>query len=252
MPYRDIYEISAVLTRGQEYAQVELSANGTVVGTPYDCYSAELIAGTLVSFGATPLNAGTNQIMLSIVGKAAEATGHKIGIDSFQMLHASPYVERYMVLGPFPKTDVETIDKMLHPESQLNLKATYTGMRGETIHWQEATAEVDGFLDLRKNLSPEPIVVGYTLVYVHAPKATDSVMLLGSDDTTAVWLNGTEIHRKDINASAISDAEKIPCQLNAGWNTVLCQKTDHGWSWGLYLRFTDADEVLRYSHQPED
>ena len=252
VPYRDIYEISAVLTRGQEYAQIELSVNGTVVGTPYDCYSAELIAGTLVSFGATPLNAGTNQIMLSIVGKAAEATGHKIGIDSFQMLHASPYVERYMVLGPFPKTDVETINKMLHPEGQLNLKATYTDIHGKTIHWQEATAEVDGFLDLRKNLSPEPIVVGYTLVYVHAPKATDSVMLLGSDDATAVWLNGTEIHRKDINAPAISGAEEIPCQLKAGWNTVLCEKTDHGWSWGLYLRFTDADGILRYSLQPED
>ena len=251
VPHRDVYEISAVLTRGEKYAQVELSANGTVVGTPYDCYSAEPIAGTLVSFGTTPLNAGANQIVLRIVGKAAEATGYKIGIDSYQVLHGSPFVKRYMVLGPFPKTDVETIDKLLGGESQLNLEATYTGTRHKTVHWQEATAQADGYLNLRTNLSFEPQVVGYTLVYVHASKTTDSVMLIGSDDEIAVWLNRTEIYRNSIDAGATADADAIPCQLKAGWNTVLCQKTDLGWSWGLYLRFTDADGVLKYSIRPE-
>ena len=251
-PYRDVYEISAILARGPEYAQVELSANGTVVGTPYDCYFAEPIAGTLVSFGTAPLNAGPNQIMLRIVGKAAEAKSYKIGIDSYQALHASPFVERYMLLGPFPNTDVETIDKLLHSESPLNSEATYTGTHGKTVHWQEGTAGAGGYLDLRTNLSFEPQVVGYTLVYVHASKTTDSVMLIGSDDEITVWLNGTEIHRNSIDAGASVDRDAVPCQLKAGWNTVLCQKVDLGWSWGLYLRFTDADGNLRYSLQPEE
>ena len=259
-PYRDIYEIRAVLTRGQAYAQVQLAVNGTAVGTPYDCYASEPIAGTLVSFGTAPLNAGENQIMLSIVGKAPEATDHKIGVDSYQVLHASPFVKRYMVLGPFPKTDVGTIDvvdlllrvELLRTDGQLNLERTYTGLDGKAVHWQEAATRADGFLDLRRNLSPMPMTVGYTLVYVHAPKATDAVMLIGSDDEFAVWLNGTEIHRKRINAGATADADAVPCQLKAGWNTVLCQKVDLGWSWGLYLRFTDADGVLRYAIQPAE
>ena len=235
-PYRDVYEISAILARGPEYAQVELSANGTVVGTPYDCYFAEPIAGTLVSFGTAPLNAGPNQIMLRIVGKAAEAKSYKIGIDSYQALHASPFVERYMLLGPFPNTDVETIDKLLHSESALNSEATYTGTHGKTVHWQEGTAGAGGYLDLRTNLSFEPQVVGYTLVYVHASKTTDSVMLIGSDDEITVWLNGTEIHRNSIDAGASVDRDAVPCQLKAGWNTVLCQKVDLGWSCGLRRR----------------
>ena len=114
VPYRDVYEIRAVLTRGQAYAHVQLSVNGTTVGTPYDCYSPEPIAGTLVSFGTAPLSAGENQITLRIVGKtASEATGSKIGVDSYQVLNASPYVKRYMILGPFPKTDIDTIDELL-------------------------------------------------------------------------------------------------------------------------------------------
>ena len=252
VPHRDVYEISTVLMRGPEHGQVELSANGSVVGIPYDSYSPEPIAGTLVSFGTAPLNAGINQITLSIVGKTAEATGYKIGIDSYQVLHASRFVERYMVLGPFPKTDVMTINKLLSPEGQLNLEATYTGTRYKTIQWQETTARADGYLDLRINLSYETQVVGYTLVYVHAPKATDSVMLIGSDDEIVVWLNEAEIYRNSIDAGAIADADAVPCQLKAGWNTVLCQKTDLGWSWGLYLRFTDADGVLKYSTRSKE
>ena len=251
-PHRDVYEIRAVLTRGQAYAQVQLSVNGTAVGTPYDCYAPEPIAGTLVSFGTAPLNVGENQIMLSIVGKAPEAIGSKIGIDSYQVLHASPYVKRYMVLGPFPKTDVSTVDELLRAEGQLDLKKTHTGIDGKAVRWQEATARADGFLDLRRDLSPTPLTIGYTLVYVHAPKATDSVMLVGSDDAYAIWLNGTEIHRKSINAGATADTDAVPCQLKAGWNTVLCQKVDNGWSWGLYLRFTDADGILRYATHPAE
>ena len=250
--YENLYKISAILTRGPEYGQVELSVNGRVLGQPYDCYQPERMAGTLITFGVTPLNAGNNQIVLRSIGKSTEAAGYKGGIDSYQMLHASLYVERYMILGPFPKTDADTIDKLLRAESQLNLKAAYTGIGGKTIHWQEATAEVNGFLDLRKNIGPDPMAVGYTLAYVHSPQATDSVMLLGSDDAIAVWLNGTEVHRKDVNAGATPDADAIPCQLKAGWNTVLCQKVDHGWSWGLYLRFTDADGVLKYGIQPTE
>lgn len=246
-PYRDVYEIRAVLTRGQAYAHVQLFVNDTAVGTPYDCYAPEPIAGTLVSFGTAPLNAGENQIMLSTVGKAPEATGYKIGIDSFQVLHASPFVKRYMVLGPFPKTYVDTIDELLRSESRLDLEKTYTGIAGKAVGWQEATTRTDGFLDLRSDLDPTPLTVGYTLVYVHAPKATDAVMLIGSDDEIIVWLNGTEVHRKSINAGATADADAVSCQLKAGWNTVLCQKVDNGWSWGLYLRFTDADGVLRYA-----
>ncbi|MCG9134207.1 hypothetical protein J5I95_21310 [Candidatus Poribacteria bacterium] len=249
-PYRDVYEICAVLTRGQTYAHVQLFVNDTAVGTPYDCYSPESIAGTLVSFGTAPLNAGENHIMLSTVGKAPEATGYKIGIDSYQVLHASPYVKRYMILGPFPKANTDTIDELLRSEGQLDLEKTYTGIDGKAVRWQEATTRADGFLDLRSNLDPTPMTVGYTLVYVYAPKATNAVMLIGSDDEIAVWLNSTEIHRKSINAGATADADAVPCQLKAGWNTVLCQKVDNGWSWGLYLRFTDADQVLRYATHP--
>ena len=250
--YKDVYEISAVLTRGPEYGQVQLATRSGRMEYTYDCYSDEVIAGTLVSFGAVRLDPGTNNIAFEITGKAPEATGYKIGIDSYQVLHASPLVKHYMILGPFPRTDVETIDKTLTPRSQLDLKATYTDMHGRTIQWREATTVGDGFLNLGTNLGFESAAVGYALVYVYAPQATDSVLLLGSDDGATVWLNGSEIYRIDANRPPIPDEDAVPCRLNAGWNEVLCKVSQEGWGWGLYLRFTDVDEVLKYNIRPEE
>lgn len=261
-PYENLYKISVILTRGPEYGQVELSVNGTVLGQLYDCYHPERIAGTLVTFGTTPLNAGNNQMMLRVLGKAAEAAGYKIGLDSYHVLHASPYVERYMVVGAFPRTDINTINEPFPPEKEHNLRKDgfgkhpdrngYEGIEGKPIRWREASVEADGMLDLRKNISSDPIAVGYALTYVYAPKAMPTHMLLGSDDAVAVWLNGTEIHRNDVSRPAIPDEDTVSCHLNAGWNEVLCKVGQNGWTWGLYLRFTDADGVLKYAIQPRE
>ncbi len=251
VPYKNLYEISAILTRGPEYGHVELTVNGKKVGQPYDCYHPELIAGTLVTFGTVPLNQGDNQIILKSAGKSTQATGYKVGVDSYQVLHASPFVQRYMVLGPFPKTDTNTVVPSVSSENPLNLNEIYKGVKNKAIRWRETETKANGMLDLRANIGMNIGVVGYAVTYVYAPKAMDTVLLLGSDETVTVWLNGTEIHRKRVYRRITPDADTIPCQLKAGWNEVVCSVEQNSWTWALSLRFTDADGVLKYSPQPE-
>lgn len=248
--YRSLYQISALLTRGPEYGQVELSVNGTVIGSPYDCYNPERIPGTVVTFGTAALDAGNNHLALSVVEKAPESTNYKIGIDSYQIRHVAPYAKSYLVLGPFTKADVDTMNVPLQPEIEPNSEQTFEGIDDKIIHWQKASTEADGFLDLRKYIQANSIVVGYAFTYVYAPIETESVLMLGSDDTITIWLNGTEIHRNDISRPTIPDQHAIPCQLKAGWNTVLCKTSLIGGYWGFYLRFTDADGILKYSPHP--
>lgn len=249
--YRSLYEISAILTRGPEYGQVELSVNGTVLGPLYDCYNPERIAGTLVTFGTTSLNAANNHIVCSVIGKSPESTGYKIGIDSYQIRHAAPYIKSYLVLGPFLKADISTIDEPIRPEEiELDLERTFEGINGKTIRWQEVTTEADGFLDLNKNIGDGDIAVGYTLTHVYAPKATELVLLLGSDDAITLWLNGTEIHQNDVIRPTIPDQHAILCQMEEGWNTIISKTSRTGGYWGFYLRFADADGVLKYSTHP--
>ncbi len=250
--HRNIYQISAVMTQGPEYGLAELTVNGKVVGQPNDYYHPKLVAGTLVVFGKVPLNQGENQIVLKNVGKSTEATGYKIGVDSFQILHASPFVRKYMVLGPFPKADAAPTVPSVSSEKHLNLNDTYAGLDGKTIRWREAETRTSGMLDLRSNIGMNTGVVGYTVTYIYAPKAMDTTMLLGSDETVTVWLNGTEIHRKRVYRRITRDADVIPCKLKSGWNEVLCSVEQNSWTWALYLRFTDVDGVLKYSPHPND
>ncbi len=244
--YGNLYKISAVLTRGPEYGQVELTVNGTKVGDAYDSYNSERIAGTLVTFGEVPLNQGKNQIVLKSIGKSTLSTGHKVGVDSYQVLHASPFVKRYMILGPFLKA-ADTFLPAASTQNSRNLDQTYTGAEEKTIRWREASTRPSGMLDFRSNIGMMTGVVGYAVSYVYAPEDMDTVLLLGSDETVKVWLNGTEIHRKRTYRRITPDADTIPCKLKAGWNEVLCSVEQNSWTWALYLRFADADGALKYS-----
>ncbi len=250
VPYKNLYEVRTILTRGPEYGHAELTVNGTKVGQPYDCYHPELIVGTLVTFGTVPLNQGDNQVILKSVSKSNQATSYKVGVDSYQILHASPFAQRYMVLGPFPKTDANTLVSSISPAKSLNLNETYKGVEGKTIRWREAETKANGMLDLRAHIGMNTGAVGYAVTYVYAPKMMDTVLLLGSDETVTVWLNGTEIHKKRVYRRITPDVDTIPCQLKAGWNEVLCSIEQNSWTWALYLRFTDADSVFKYNYHP--
>ena len=252
VPYKNLYKISAILTRGPEYGSAGLTVNGTIIGEPYDCYHPELVAGTLVTFGTIPMNKGDNQIILRSVGKSVESTGYKVGLDSYQILHASPFVPRYMVLAPFSKVDTDKVKTSFSPDEPINLTESYVGKNAKTIRWHEVETKTNGMLDFRADIGMDTEVIGYAFTYVYAPKDMDSVLLLGSDETVHVWLNGTKIHEKNVYRRITRDADTIPCQLKVGWNEVLCSVEQNSWTWGLYLRFTDGDGVLKYSIQPEE
>ena len=61
-----------------------------------------------------------------------------------------PFVKRYLVLGAFPKADVNSIAERLPPENDVGAlsQGTYQGIGGKTLEWQEVEAAADGKLDL--------------------------------------------------------------------------------------------------------
>lgn len=252
VPYRNLYKISAIFTRGPEYGYVGITVNGTKIGEPYDCYHPELVAGTLVTIGTIAMNKGDNHLTLRSVGKSAKSTGYKVGVDSYQVLHASPFVTRYMVLGPFPKADTNKHNTPFSLDEPINLTESYIGKDGKTIRWHEVETKTNGMLDFRTHIGLDTGVVGYAFTYVYSPKDLDTVLLLGSDETVNVWLNGIKIHQKSVYRRITRDADTIPCRLKAGWNEILCSVEQNSWTWGLYLRFTDADGVLKYNIQTKE
>ncbi|HAA74276.1 TPA: hypothetical protein DCE37_04050 [Candidatus Latescibacteria bacterium] len=73
--------------------------------------------------------------------------------------------------------------------------------------------------------------------------------VIGDDDQVAVWINGTEVHRNNRRGGAFPDEDVVPCQLESGWNQVLCEVGQNGGGWALYVRFNDPDGSLKYAAQ---
>jgi putative membrane-bound dehydrogenase-like protein len=149
----------------------------------------------------------------------------------------------FWVVGPFG----DDLKKAYPPEDKLDLQAEYTGDKGAKVKWQPAQAEGDGFLNLKAIFNRDN-ASAYALTHVYSAKAQKAQMLLGSDDTVRVWLNGTMVHEYTTARSAKADEDKVDVRLKQGWNVVLVKVVNGEADHGLFLRF--AGEGLRVARSP--
>lgn len=249
VPRDDLWEISAILTRGQGYGRVEMLVDDALLGRAYNCAATENTAGTIATFGKTHLPAGERRITLRLSGHQA---GARIGLDGYLIQAASPFARRFMVVGPFARQSGDHIDEPLPPEQAFNITDAYKGIDGREIFWKTADTGASGRLDLLKAFPHAPSVTqAYAYTTVYTENERDAVLLIGADDQVAVWINGTEIHRNNNRGGARPDEETVPCRLRAGWNQVLCRIGQNGGNWALYVRFNDPDGSLRYALNPK-
>jgi len=248
IPRDDLWEVSTIVSRGPRYGRFEVLVDGILVGSPYDCGAKENTVGTTATFGKVHLSKGMREITIRLSDQPA---GTRIGIDGYLIQAASPFAQRFMVLGPFDRADVTNIDEALPPETELNLKHTYKGVDDSDIYWKTADASAIGRLNLLNVFPDAPATTqAYALTTVYSETARDAVLLVGADDQVAVWINGTEIHRNNRRGGASPDEDTVACRLQAGWNQVLCKIGQNGGNWALYLRFNDPDGSLHYAINP--
>ena len=138
--------------------------------------------------------------------------------------------QSYWVIGPFGPG----LSKNYEPEQQADPALPCKTPSGEELHWQvkSITPNYNG-LDFRKafNKKNTDDTAAYALVYVHSPKEQSGKMLLGSDDTITVWLNGRLVHDNPKLRTGKEDQDQVDVVWPEGWNTMLIKvgnaKNDH-------------------------
>lgn len=157
----------------------------------------------------------------------------------------------FWIVGPFDPDRA-----IAHPpETTTSHEAVYAPGKGlglpanAELRWQMQTANADGFVDMKALLKRDNIT-GYALTYVYSPKAQTAQMLLGSDDTARVWINGKHVHEHNTPRSAVPDEDKVNVALQQGWNTVLLRIDNGAVDHGFYLRFVGED--LRLALRPSN
>jgi len=241
VPRLDRYHLTLVATRGPDYGPIEVTVDGAPVGT-FDMTDVEVLPCDVVKTESVALAPGYHTVVLSTVGR-------RIGLDSYQIAASTPFAPEFLILGPFDKTEPNSIDTPYAPELNLDLDADVTLSNGRVLTWTPLASDPNGRLEFWRMFSVEDgtrAVATYAYTNVWSDNDRNALMLVGSDDQMAVWLNGEEVHRNNIVRNAAPDQDLASCRLNAGWNSVLCKVGQHQGGWALFLRFTDPAGTSRY------
>lgn len=164
---------------------------------------------------------------------------------------ASVAIREWNVIGPFPNQDDNALGTPFPPESGVNLKASYTGDRGQALRWvainqtQQTIIPENGNGDIGPvyvrggvedrhafmidagtalNLTPMRGTV-YAQTFLYSAKARRLKLLLATTAPHAVFLNSRLVRTNWLRPFyyRMTDAfsESFALELQPGWNSVL-------------------------------
>jgi putative heme-binding domain-containing protein len=133
----------------------------------------------------------------------------------------------WRLIGPFPNDG-----KAYPPERELKFDAVYDGARAEA-KWRSVTGDAHkhGDVNLAALFDPNTDVVAYGYAEIDSASARAAQLLVGSDDSMVVWLNGKKVHEHLTDRGWNFDQDRVPMQLEKGKNQLLIKCGNHGGPW---------------------
>ena len=192
---------------------------------------------------------------------------------SLWLSEAQNTIRNWNVIGPFPNEDDAGFTQVFPPEKALELDQRHAGLNGELVGWTRYYGDTPQ-LDLRDwGIWMEPVggpfddaahivqfnrvlpaagknwVVSYALCYLYSPLAQKAQFIVAADNSARIWLNQKLVFERLRHPFwyELTDnwADRIPVELQAGWNTALV-KVGVGRSvasgyYGFTFRVADAN-----------
>ncbi|HEY7313323.1 MAG TPA: HEAT repeat domain-containing protein [Gemmataceae bacterium] len=147
----------------------------------------------------------------------------------------------WRIIGPFPR------DGKTHPpQTEQKFDSVYKGAEKD-VKWQtiQADAKQHGRVNLEARLRPNQQVVAYAYAEIDAATARDAALLIGSDDTITVWLNGKKVHDFQSDRGWNYNQDKVAVHLEKGKNRLLIACGNSGGPWDFSVAI--SGEVDRYA-----
>jgi putative heme-binding domain-containing protein len=146
----------------------------------------------------------------------------------------------WRLIGPFAPGKVHP------PEKELKADASYEG-EGKKVRWRahKADAKQHGRMRLDTLFSPSTNVVAYGWAEVASDRDRDAELLLGSDDTLTVWLNGQQVFDFQGNRGWNHDQDRAKVKLRKGKNTLLVKCGNGGGPWEFSVAI--AADLAKYA-----
>jgi putative membrane-bound dehydrogenase-like protein len=142
--------------------------------------------------------------------------------------------------GPGGDTGFDTV---FDPEKKLDFTQSIKGKNGP-VGWRTVRPDANGYVDLA-NIHGESSnnSLTYLATTIDSPSAQKAMVVLGADDCSRVWVNGTRVHEDRSHEAAIPGKFRIPVQLNAGSNVILLKISNGGNPHGFYLSIASEQDL---------
>ena len=138
---------------------------------------------------------------------------------------APPLASHWKVLGPFAAASGEAAFATdFGPESQ--------SAEADALAWREKPEWKDGG---RHELDGDSSAT-YVARTITSARERDVALLVGSDDTLKIWLNGALVHEHASVRGAAPDQDRVVVRLRPGENRLLMKIVNHAGGYAFYFR----------------
>jgi tetratricopeptide (TPR) repeat protein len=132
------------------------------------------------------------------------------------------FLTRFQICGPFDNERGQGYARPYEPERGFDPEGRYEG-RKRTVGWRPLGVDEapGGVIDLGASVRPAEQVLVYAATVIESDRATDAALLLGTDGSYRVFLDGTEVGARDLRRRRHPDQDAVPLRLRAGPNLLL-------------------------------
>jgi len=146
--------------------------------------------------------------------------------------------------GPFDSTDGAGFDTVYPPEKGVDLKASYEGKNGRTIAWKAGHRFRDRVVNSLAVFEDNEQIAVYLYRVITAPTPRKLPVLLGSDDTITVWVNGEKLLAHNVGRACRLGDEQLALDLRQGDNELLVKVCQGGGPSGFAFAIDDDADTL--------
>jgi putative membrane-bound dehydrogenase-like protein len=148
-------------------------------------------------------------------------------------------IASWRVLGPFPRDAKPPID----PERPIDLNATAQAFEDKPAHWVLVEQTDDkGRIDFDKVYENRENVFAFGYAEIQSPSDRKAQVVVGSDDTLTVWLNGKQVYDHQDDRGFEHEQERVDVSLIKGTNKILIKCANHGGGWMFAVAFTSSSD----------
>lgn len=137
-------------------------------------------------------------------------------------------IKKWHLIGPFAKGDNAEVD----PSATIDFKQPMVGRKGLKVQWMEQTTDhLAGMVDLAKPYGGETDQFAFGVANLTSGEARKAQMVVGSDDSLTVWLNGVKVYSFNDSRGYQADSSSVEISLKAGENRFIIKCGNNGGPW---------------------